>query len=297
MIVTKWKLSAFADEAGGSTVEQIAALQKAGIQHIDPRNVDGYNITELPLDLAEKIAADYAKAGLTVNMYGSPLGKIDLADDFAIDRKKLTHLGELSKIFGAKAVRIFSYYNKKKQAGAAEFQRASLDRLKGLIDIAEKYDLVLYHENEGAIFGEKLVNIRVLRDELRAKYPNRFKLIFDFDNYNHASEDVWTNWLELRDATDAIHLKDSKWMPGSDKPQHVPAGNGNGRIPEILADAARRGWTGPLTLEPHLTYSKAVLATGPGGEPNMDFAKLTPAESFQAAATAAIKLLKQVDRA
>ena len=75
-----WTLSAFADEAGGSTQEQIAACLKAGLTHIDPRNVDGHNITELPLDLAKDVAKQYEAAGIRVHMYGSPIGKIDITE-------------------------------------------------------------------------------------------------------------------------------------------------------------------------------------------------------------------------
>ena len=96
-----WVLSAFADEAGGSTDEQIAALQRAGFSHIDPRMVDGHNICDLPLDLAEQVKAKYDAAGVAVGMYGSPIGKIDIADDCEIDFKKLEHLGKLKGIFGA----------------------------------------------------------------------------------------------------------------------------------------------------------------------------------------------------
>ncbi len=51
-----WTLSAFADEAGGTTQEQIDALQAAGINYIDLRGIDGCNITELPLDQAAAIS-------------------------------------------------------------------------------------------------------------------------------------------------------------------------------------------------------------------------------------------------
>ena len=121
--------------------------------------------------------------------------------------------------------------------------------------------LVLYHENERHIFGDRLPGVKVIADELRGgSGDGPFRIIFDFDNFNQTGDDVWRNWLELRDQTDGFHVKDSD--PNN---QHVPAGRGVGKIREILSDALGRGWQGPLTLEPHLAHSAAVLATGPHG--------------------------------
>lgn len=282
-----WTLSAFADEAGDSTDEQIAALQQAGFKYIDPRNVDGHNIAALPLDAAQTAKKKLDAAGITVKMFGSPLGKIDIADDMQSEFDKIDHLGEMKKVFGCDAVRMFSYYNKAEKP-MSEWATASIDRLKQLRDRAATHGLVLYHENERHIYGDRLEQVIHIADELHSE---SFKLIFDFDNYNQSGDDVWENWLALRDHTDAIHLKDSTAPPDA---MHVPAGQGNGQIARILADAKDRGWNGPLTLEPHLTRSKAVMATGPSGQQNQALADMTSAESFRVAADAAKKVLAEV---
>ena len=279
-----WALSAFADEAGSSTTEQIAALQQAGLSRIDVRNVDGYNITELPIEAAESAKQKLYAGGITVAMYGSPLGKIDIADDMRGELDKLDHLAEMKRVFGCDAVRMFSYYNQAEKP-MDEWAAASIDRLKQLRDRAAQHGLVLYHENERHIYGDRLEQVLHIADELRG---DSFKLIFDFDNYSQSGDDVWANWLALRDRTDAVHLKDSTAPPNA---MHVPAGEGNGQIPRILADALERGWDGPLTLEPHLAHSAAVMATGPSGQQNQALADMSPAECFQVAAEAAKKVL------
>ncbi|MEX0776668.1 MAG: sugar phosphate isomerase/epimerase [Phycisphaeraceae bacterium] len=280
-----WVLSAFADEAGSSCEEQIKALQRAGFAHIDIRGIDGFSIVALPVDKAWEIRRKLDDAGITVNMFGSPIGKIDIADDFETDLKKLRHLGALIEPLGCRAVRLFSYYNKGKLPKDA-WQAESMKRLGALRDEAKKLGLVLYHENERHIFGDLCVDVlklAALRD------GQSFKLIFDFDNYNQSGDDVWDNWLKLRDKTDAIHLKDSD--KGN---QHVPVGQGNGQVRKIMADAMARGWNGPLTLEPHLSHSKAVAATGPSGKANEQYATMSQADSFHVAAQTAKKLLAEV---
>ena len=230
-----WILSAFADEAGGSTAEQMAACGAGGLVYIDPRNVDGHNITELPLDLAEAVAKQYEAAGVRVNMYGSPIGKLDIADDLTIDLDKLDHLGRLKEIFGATGVRIFSYYNK---AGVdkAKWERESMDRLKRLRDRAGALGLVLFHENESEIFGdhpEDVAKIAELRD------GQTFKLIYDFANYIRTDATPAECWAMFRDKTDCFHLKDQR-RDG----QHVPMGTGDTDAEAICVTRYRRAGPG-----------------------------------------------------
>ena len=285
-----WTLSAFADEAGTPLDAQIHALKLANYNYIDLRNIDldgtMYNITELPLELADGIRAKLDEAGIAVNMFGSPIGKIDITDDFEVDMAKLRHLGALREPLGCNLVRLFSYYNKTERS-LDQWQQEAVDRLKRLADEADRLGLELYHENEKRIFGDRCEQVMVLADQLRDNGP--FKLIFDFDNFNQSGDDVWDNWMKLREKTDAFHLKDS-----NSQNMHVPIGHGNGQARKILADALANGWQGPLTLEPHLSRSEAVLATGAHGQQNQDLSNLTGEECFNVAAVIALELLQDI---
>lgn len=281
-----WTLSAFTDEAGGTIEAQIEAARRAELSWLDLRSADGFNVSVLPLDHAREIKAKLDGAGLGVQMLGSPLGKIDINDDFAPELQKLRHLGELAPILGCHSVRLFSYYN---AGGApkARWQDSALDRLAQLKEAARSLGLVLYHENERHIFGDlgdDVARIAQLRDD-------NFALIFDFDNFQQSGENVWTTWETLRESTDAFHLKDS-----TAQNQHVPAGQGAGQIERILRDALARGWRGPLAIEPHLSHSGAVSATGPSGVADETFASMPPAQSFHIAAQAAQQLLARVSQ-
>lgn len=279
-----WTLSAFSDEAGTSTQAQIQALQRAGLSHIDIRNIDEHNISTLPLEHARRIKTQLDEAGIATQMFGTPIGKIDIADDFQTDRDKLRHLAELAPILACNALRIFSYFNAH-GASHDEWKTESLRRLKQLRDDAEELNLVLYHENERHIFGD-------LGDDVLALAALRnanFKLIFDFDNFNQSGESVRATWDKLADLTDSIHLKDS-----TKDNKHVPVGQGNGQVREILADALARGWSGPLAVEPHLSHSGAVAATGPSGQANESYASMKTEDSFHIAVDEAKKMLNEV---
>lgn len=279
-----WTLSAFSDEAGASSDQQINALLRAGLHYIDIRSIDGYGITALPVEQAKIVKAKLDDNGIQTQMFGSPIGKIDIQDDVQSELDKLKHLSDMAPIFGCNAVRMFSYYNKN-GLEHGEWEKRAMERLAQLRDEAEKLQLVLFHENERHIFGDLGADVVTIA-QLRGA---NFKLIFDFDNYQQSGEDVWATWQKLAEQTDAIHLKDST----SDN-MHVPVGQGNGQVEKILADAIQRGWSGPLTLEPHLTHSKSVAATGPSGQQNQAYSAMEPGESFQVAAEAAIALLQKV---
>jgi len=277
-----WTLSAFADEAGGSTDEQLQALADGGLKRIDPRNVDGHNIAELPLDVAEQVAKRYEAAGIRVNMFGSPIGKIDIADDLQTDLDKLEHLGRLKGVFGCDAVRMFSYFNKA-DAPLDQWRAKAMDNLRRLRDKAGQLGLVLYHENESDIFGDhsdRVLEIAELRD------GKTFKLIYDFANYIRTGEAGWDTWRKMKDKTDCFHFKDQKTTG-----EHTPMGEGDTDARRILEDAAKAGWEGGCTLEPHLKFSKAVLATHASGTGSQALADLDEKQLMQVAIERAKALL------
>src|SRR5690606_26037102 len=113
---------------------------------------------------------------------------MDIADDVQTDLDKLAHLAELSKVFGCKAVRIFSYYNKKARLPKDQWKAKAIENLRKLGDLAAKHDLVLYHENESDIYGDHPDDVLQL-SELRD--GRHFKLIYDFANYIRTGVEGW----------------------------------------------------------------------------------------------------------
>lgn len=85
-----------------------------------------------------------------------------------------------------------------------------------------------------------------------------------FDPSNHVEEgfapynDVWADGLA--ELTDYFHVKDK--VPG--RAACVPAGEGAGEFDLIFADLKARGWSGYMTLEPHLKAAGQFAGvTGP----------------------------------
>ncbi|MEM6391628.1 MAG: TIM barrel protein [Planctomycetota bacterium] len=268
--MTPLTLSAFADESATDTPSQIAALLEAGLRYIDVRKLDGYNVTTLPLDHAETVRHAYDEAGITVNMFGSPIGKTDITDDFQMELDRLEHLARLKPILGCSAVRMFSFHNKTGLPHDA-WRTAALDRLRRLKDRAGELGLILYHENEGLVFGEHVDDVLTIA-ELR---DDTFRLIYDFGNHHHTGKTGLSIWQCLKGLTDAFHFKDR-----SAEGRFVPIGQGATDATEIIHDAVASGWQGPITLEPHLFLNAKH-------DPAMDRKAL-----FLEAARAAVHLMK-----
>lgn len=282
-----WMLSAFTDEAGAEIDEQLAACKRGGLKYTDLRSVGKHNITTLPLNEAQLVQKKLAAAGVTLGMYGSPIGKMDIADDVKTDLDKLAHLAELSKVFGCKAVRIFSYYNKKAKLPKDQWKARAIENLRKLCDLAAKHDMVLYHENESDIYGDHPDDVLQLSDLRDGK---QFKLIYDFANYIRTGVEGWTSWQMFRDKTDCFHFKDQR-----KNGEHTPIGQGETDAKRILADAVSRGWTGPCSIEPHLKHSGVVLATGATGSGMKSLEGASAPDIFQIAVEAAKELMTQLN--
>jgi sugar phosphate isomerase/epimerase len=197
----------------------------------------------------------------------------------------LTHLAELSPILGCSAVRIFSYYNKD-ACPDSEFHDVAISRLVSLRDLAKELGMVLYHENERHIYGDFASGVAMIGKEVRD--GSTFRTIFDFDNYTQGGQNAWDVWQMVKGDVDGIHLKDSV------NRQQVPVGTGEGFVERILRDALAENWEGPLSVEPHLSHSGAVAATGPSGIENQSFKDMTDSQRFVLACNAATALLKRI---
>ncbi|HTL29750.1 MAG TPA: sugar phosphate isomerase/epimerase, partial [Tepidisphaeraceae bacterium] len=106
-------------------------------------------------------------------------------------------------------------------------------------------NVTMAHENEHAIYGEKG---RECLDLMQAINSPQLRMAFDFANFIMDGEDPLKNWPSLKPYTIHIHIKDAL---GKER-KIVPAGEGDGQIGRILADAYASGYRGFVSLEPHL---------------------------------------------
>ena len=103
-------ISGFADEYSPSFSEQLSALDRLGVSHIELRGIDGINVSDLTGGKLREVKEGLSSAGIAVSSIGSPIGKIDIKDDFPRHMDKLKRTLEIQKELSAPYIRIFSFY-------------------------------------------------------------------------------------------------------------------------------------------------------------------------------------------
>lgn len=234
--------SGFSDEACPGFEDQLKFVSSIGVKFIEVRGVDGKNVSELTEEEAIGYKELLDKYGVGVSSIGSPIGKIDIEDDFEPHFEVYKNVVSTAKIFGTKNIRMFSFYMKD---GEQEQHKSEvIARLKKFLDYAKEQDVVLLHENEKGIYGDNAARCLELMQEL---YCDNFKAVFDFANFVQVGQCTTEAWAMLKNYVTYIHIKDAVGQ------KVVPPGYGDGHLKEILGDLLASGYCGFLSLEPHLS--------------------------------------------
>lgn len=242
---TPLKLSAFADEISPELDEQVRVCRDVGVTHFELRNVRGINVLDFPPALREEIRDTLRNSGLGVLCIGSPIGKVKITDPWQAHFDRFKTAVELAEYFDAPYVRIFSYYPPDEGGDMQVHRDEVLRRMNEKVKYVTGRDVTLLHENEKGIFGDRGGSCF---DLIVSVNSPKLRCAFDFGNFVQVGESPLSNWRRLKPYTAHIHIKDAKFKGG----QVVPAGQGDGDVGRILADAYQGGYRGFLALEPHL---------------------------------------------
>ncbi len=241
------KLAAFADEIDPSLDVQIEHCRRNSVTHIELRSIDGKNVLDFTKEKREEYRKKLKDAGIGISAIGSPIGKVAIDQPFSehFDRFKIAV--ELAEFFQTGLIRVFSYYPAGGEGkGAIEPHRGEvMDRFGKKVEYIEKLPVAMVHENEKGIWGE--IGTRCL-DLINTINSPKLRSAFDFANFVQAKEKPLDNWKLLKASSTHIHIKDARMANG----HVVPAGEGDGDIEPILVDLMKTGYSGFLTLEPHL---------------------------------------------
>ncbi len=269
-------LSAFADEISPDPQQQLDVLKQCGIRHLELRSILKTNVLDLTEMQVRELKSLLDREGFRLSAIGSPIGKVKIDEPFAPHLERFKRALDLAQFFGTGNIRIFSYYLP--EGGEWDnWRRDVLDRMWEKVKLAERAGVRLVHENEHRIYGDEPERVADLMQTVREQADERyFGAVYDPANYVFCGYDPWKGWQLTKEYTVHFHIKD--WVHG--EPHGRVAGEGQGRIPEVMADAVARKYDGFATLEPHL------LGGGPTGG-------VTGPELFPKAAAAFKKVLEQ----
>lgn len=279
--MAEFLLSAFADESGKTIEEQIAALKSNKITHIEPRGIDGVNISDFTADMAKNLRKVLDENGIGVSALGSPFGKIMITDDFAPHFEKFKRGVENACILGTERIRMFSFYMVKDEP-YEPYRDEVMERLEKMCDYSRNSGIWCCHENEKGIYGD--TDDRCL--DILTSLEGKIKGVFDPANFVQCEVDILSAYEKLENYIDYLHIKDALYSDGS----VVPAGKGDGHIGELLSLFAKKDGKRFLTLEPHLKVFDGLAALeqkgGTADKLKNIFTYNTNSEAFAAAADA-----------
>jgi sugar phosphate isomerase/epimerase len=238
------KLSAFADEISPDLNEQIRVCKENHVTHFELRGVYGKNVLDFGKTLRQEIKAKLADNGMAVICIGSPIGKVKINEPWPVHFERFKTAVETAEFFSAPFIRVFSYYSPE-GGNILEHRDEVLRRFGEKLAYIKDRPIILVHENEKAIFGEKG---RQCVDLMKTINSPKLKSAFDFANFVQAGEKPLDNWPALKPYSVHIHIKDALLKDG----KVVPAGQGDGQVGPILIDLHKSGYDGFFSLEPHL---------------------------------------------
>ncbi len=248
-------ISGFSDEISATFVTQLQVVKQLGMEYISLRTADKKNIADFTVEeVKEQLIPLLNEYGIKVSSLGSPIGKIKIDDEEAFEKQlvQLDTLCQICHVLDCKYIRMFSFYYPE-HTDPSPLAPQVIEKLKKFASIAEKYDVILIHENEKDVYGD--IAKRCL-EILEGVNSNHFKAVFDFANFVQCQENTMDCYNLLKDYIVYIHIKDAV----SNDKENVLCGTGEGQIKEILKDVIQHGYQGFLTLEPHLVLFDALAS-------------------------------------
>ena len=277
-------ISGFADEIDENVEKQFAHLNKLGICYFEPRGIDGKNIADLDDGEAAALKAKMDQYGVRVSSIGSPIGKINITDEFAPHLEKLKRVIRTAKLLDTKYIRVFSFFM---PAGEnyEQYKEEVFRRMRAMVRLAEEEGVILLHENEKNIYGDIAGRCLELVETINSP---ALRCVFDPANFIQCGQAVYPEAFEmLRPYIAYMHIKDAQ-ADGT----VVPAGYGTGGVEQIIKSLKESGYRGFLSLEPHLG-SFTGLDNLELGDEMLDLEKSTP-DKFTCAYQALMQILERV---
>jgi len=238
-------LSGFADEISPSLDEQLAVLAAESISHLELRSVWSTNVADLDDTELARFRREIDQAGVRVSAIGSPIGKIGLDAPLGPELERMRRVADIACDLGTGTVRVFSFFMPPGEPPQRHRQQV-IDRMRALTSIAEDRGLVLAHENEKEIYGDRPERCA---DLITAVSSPALRATFDAANFVQCGVRPHSEaYGLLRPYLVYVQVKDALAATG----EVVPAGQGDGQVRETLSALGNEGFEGYLSLEPHL---------------------------------------------
>jgi sugar phosphate isomerase/epimerase len=252
-------LSGFADEISPDPAEQLATLAAESITHLELRGAWSVNVADFTAGQVAAFRTAVDGAGVRVSAIGSPVGKIPVGAPLGSELDRMRRVADVAAELGTAIVRVFSFYIPGGDP-PERYRQQVIDRMGALAGIAEDRGLVLAHENEKEIYGDTPDRCA---DVITAVGSPALRATFDPANFVQCGVRPHSDaYALLRPFLVYLQVKDALAATG----EVVPAGEGDGQLRETLTALRDSGFTGFMSLEPHLAQAGRLGGfSGPQG--------------------------------
>ena len=225
---------------------------------------------------SKDVLAQLKSEGLSVWSIGSPVGKYKISDSFDKERERFLRVLDNAYAMEAKCIRLFSFFG----VETREQKDEALYRLSEFVNMAKGSGVVLCHENEKGIYGDRAetcLEIHKAVPELRA--------VFDPANFVQCGQEIMSAWESLSSFVYYMHAKDALANGNV-----VPVGHGLGCWDKIASLYLEKGGE-VFSLEPHLRVFSGLSALQ-DEELKTEYSYASADEAFAASADAMKNILK-----
>jgi sugar phosphate isomerase/epimerase len=241
-------LSGFADEISPDPAEQLATLAAESITHLELRSAWSANVADFTAGQVTTFQAALQRAGVQVSAIGSPIGKIDVQAPLGPELDRMRRVADIAAELGTSIVRVFSFFIPPGDP-PERYRRQVIDRMAALSAIAADRGLILAHENEKEIYGDTAARCH---DLITSVNSPALRATFDAANFVQCGVRPFSQAYHLlRPYLVYLQVKDARSATG----EVVPAGQGDGEFRETLAALRDSGFSGFVSLEPHLAQA------------------------------------------
>lgn len=281
--MNQYTLSGFTDEISPVLAEQLSVMKELNLHYMECRGVDGKNLIEYSNEQIQDIKKLLTQSQVKLSALGSPIGKIDITEDFEPHFMLFKHAVEAAHIMETPNIRLFSFYIP--EGEHSRYESEVFRRTEQMVEYAIFHKVILMHENEKGIYGDNAQRCLNLMERF---YCDHYKAVFDFANFVQVGQDTLEAYEMLSPYIYYIHIKDALFSDGS----VVPAGYGDGNVKQILSSLIKNGYNGFLSLEPHLSEFTGFSSL----EKNIAAPKcsIPGQQAFLTAYNALIKLLTEI---
>ena len=174
----------FADEAGSSIDLQIKATKELGWSHIESRNIDGVNLTDISNEKFDEVCQKLADACVTINCFGSGIANWSRDprnnEDFQYSVEALKRAIPRMHTLGTKMIRGMSFaVVRDAEPDSPELEKIIFEKVNHLVKVCEDGGIFYMHENCMNYGGMSYEHTLKLLDNVNS---TNFKLVFDTGN-------------------------------------------------------------------------------------------------------------------